>query len=95
MEIKIKNIDGFGLGSAQKVKQEGGNFVQELGKFLQWVNQEQKRSESLREAVLKGADVPMHEMVIEFEKARVALNLLIQVRNKLLEAFQELNRMQV
>jgi flagellar hook-basal body complex protein FliE len=34
-------------------------------------------------------------MVVEFEKASVALNLLIQVRNKLVEAFQELNRMQV
>jgi flagellar hook-basal body complex protein FliE len=34
-------------------------------------------------------------MVVEFEKASIALNLLIQVRNKLVEAFQELNRMQV
>jgi Flagellar hook-basal body protein len=45
--------------------------------------------------VLKGADIPLHQMVVEFEKASIALNLLIQVRNKLVEAFQELNRMQV
>ncbi len=78
-----------------KAKANSPGFLEELSKFVQWVNQEQQKAEAIKDAVLKGADIPLHQMVVEFEKAGVALNLLIQVRNKLLEAFQELNRMQV
>ncbi len=93
--MEIREIGSI-LGEKNQIKEvRGGSFVQELKKFLHWVNQEQEKSEAIKEAVLKGAEIPLHQMVIEFEKASVALNLLIQVRNKLLEAYQELNRMQV
>ncbi|MFN3599085.1 MAG: flagellar hook-basal body complex protein FliE [Aquificaceae bacterium] len=93
--MEIREIGSI-LGEKNQIKEvRGGSFVQELNKFLYWVNQEQEKSEAIKEAVLKGAEIPLHQMVIEFEKASVALNLLIQVRNKLLEAYQELNRMQV
>jgi flagellar hook-basal body complex protein FliE len=79
----------------EKPQSKGGGFVEELKNFINWVNEEQEKAEGIKEAVLRGEDIPLHQMVIEFEKANVALNLLIQVRNKLVEAFQELNRMQV
>ncbi len=93
MEIRI--IDGFLKEKLSLNKREKGDFLQELGEFVQWVNREQQRSEAIKEAVLKGAEIPLHQMVVEFEKAKTALNLLIQIRNKLIEAFQEINRMQV
>ncbi|MCS6998584.1 MAG: flagellar hook-basal body complex protein FliE [Aquificaceae bacterium] len=93
--MEIKAIEGFLIEGEKARKPKGGDFLQELGKFLHWVNREQKKSEAIREAVLKGEEVPLHQMVVELEKASLALNLLLQVRNKLLEAFQELNRMQV
>jgi flagellar hook-basal body complex protein FliE len=79
----------------EKAKAGSPGFLDELSKFIHWVNQEQQKAEAIKDAVLKGADIPLHQMVVEFEKAGIALNLLIQVRNKLVEAFQELNRMQV
>jgi flagellar hook-basal body complex protein FliE len=79
----------------EKIKASSSSFLDELSKFIHWVNQEQQKAEAIKDAVLKGADIPLHQMVVEFEKASIALNLLIQVRNKLVEAFQELNRMQV
>ncbi|MCY0866973.1 MAG: flagellar hook-basal body complex protein FliE [Aquificaceae bacterium] len=93
--MEIREIDGLLRERLETKKGEGGDFLKELGKFVNWVNQEQQKAEAIKDAVLKGADIPLHQMVIEFEKASVALNLLIQVRNKLLEAYQELNRMQV
>lgn len=93
--MEIRAIDGLLKQKLGYQKNEKSDFLQELGKFVQWVNKEQQKSESIREAVLGGAEIPLHQMIVEFEKARTALNLLIQVRNKLLEAFQELNRMQV
>ncbi|MEJ5339339.1 MAG: flagellar hook-basal body complex protein FliE [Aquificaceae bacterium] len=93
--MEIRAVDGLLKQRLSPQRGERGDFLQELGRFVQWVNKEQQKSDSIREAVLRGAEIPLHQMVIEFEKARTALNLLIQVRNKLLEAFQELNRMQV
>ncbi|NAZ06592.1 MAG: flagellar hook-basal body complex protein FliE [Thermocrinis sp.] len=93
MEIKPINL----TISPERGRAKAGSpgFLDELSKFIHWVNQEQQKAEAIKDAVLKGADIPLHQMVVEFEKAGIALNLLIQVRNKLVEAFQELNRMQV
>ncbi|WP_448583408.1 flagellar hook-basal body complex protein FliE [Thermocrinis sp.] len=79
----------------EKLKGKNSGFTAEFQKFLHWVNEEQKKAEAIKDAVLKGADIPLHQMIVEFEKASIALNLLLQIRNKLIEAFQEINRMQV
>ncbi|WP_448588106.1 flagellar hook-basal body complex protein FliE [Thermocrinis sp.] len=79
----------------EKLNNKSSGFAEELAKFIHWVNEEQKKAEVLKDAVLKGADIPLHQMIVELEKASVALNLLVQVRNKLVEALQEINRMQV
>lgn len=91
-------IRGLGMQLADKrnVRElRGSGFVEELRKMVEWVNSEQKKAEKIKEMVLMGKEIPLHEMLIQMEKAKTALNLLIQVRNKLVEAFQELNRMQV
>lgn len=93
--MEIGSIEGLLKQRIASKNKEKGDFLKEFGKFVQWVDTEQRKSESIKEAVLKGAEIPLHQMVVEFEKAKTALDLLIQVRNKLLEAFQELNRMQV
>ncbi|EDP76465.1 flagellar hook-basal body complex protein FliE [Hydrogenivirga sp. 128-5-R1-1] len=71
------------------------DFADALKEFVLWVNSQQENAKNVKEAVLRGEDVPLHRMVIEFEKAGVALNLMIEVRNRLLEGYQELLRMQV
>ncbi len=95
-------IDGVNLPSFESFLREKGkrvespeDFAQTLKEFVEWVNAQQRNAKEVREAVLRGEDVPLHRMVIEFEKAGVALNLLVEIRNKLLEGYQELMRMQV
>ncbi len=95
-------IGGVDFPAFREFLKEKGNeikseedFTSALKEFLEWVNTQQQKSKEIKEAVLRGEDVPLHRMVIEFEKAGVALNLMIEVRNKLLEGFQELMRMQV
>jgi flagellar hook-basal body complex protein FliE len=93
--MEIRPINLTISSEREKIKVSSSSFLDELSKFIHWVNQEQQKAEAIKDAVLKGADIPLHQVVVEFEKASIALNLLIQVRNKLVEAFQELNRMQV
>ena len=42
-----------------------------------------------------GGDVDVHEMMIAMEKADMSLRLLVQVRNKTVDAYKEIMRMQV
>ena len=44
---------------------------------------------------LAGADVDIHSVMIDAQKAELTLNLIIQIRNKLVESYQELMRMQI
>ena len=47
-------------------------------------------------AVAGGDDtVPLHELMISLESARLQLQLAVEVRNRLVEGYQELSRMQV
>jgi len=93
--MEIGGVNPLFNPQGEKLKSKNSSLTEEFAKFLHWVNQEQEKAEAIKDAVLKGADIPLHQMIVEFEKAGVALNLLIQIRNKLVEAFQEINRMQV
>lgn len=66
-----------------------------LGAFLESVNALQNQSSGLRKELATGGDVELHDVMIAAEKASVSMNLTIQVRNKLLEAYQEIMRMSV
>jgi flagellar hook-basal body complex protein FliE len=45
--------------------------------------------------MLAGEDISVHEVMIAAEKAKLSLDLAIQVRNKAIEAYQEIMRMQI
>jgi flagellar hook-basal body complex protein FliE len=50
------------------------------------------------QAVLKantGESVNLHELMISMEKADISLRLMVQVRNKAIDAYQEIMRMQI
>jgi flagellar hook-basal body complex protein FliE len=45
--------------------------------------------------LLAGKNVSLHQTVIAMEEAQVSFQLMVEVRNKLLESYQELMRMQL
>jgi flagellar hook-basal body complex protein FliE len=42
-----------------------------------------------------GEDVNLHHLMISMEKADISLRLMVQVRNKAIDAYQEIMRMQI
>lgn len=85
-----------GLGRAQGAA--GGNgddFAQTLMDAIQEVNQAQADSRNLQNSAIAGQPVEPHDVMISMERASMAMQLTLQVRNKLLEAYQEINRMQI
>ena len=93
--MEVNGINRFLWGNVPPQQEKSSDILQDFKNFILWVDGEQKKSAELRKRVLEGEDVPLHEIVLQAEKAKVALNLLIEVRNKLIEAFNELMKMQV
>lgn len=83
--------------SITKVKPE--NKVEGFGDMfkqaLQEVNATQKESETLTNQLVTGEVQDIHEVMIASQKASLSLQLTVQVRNKVVEAYQEIMRMQV
>jgi flagellar hook-basal body complex protein FliE len=73
--------------------------IQEFSTFLKdainEVNSAQNTSDAMTEKLVKGEKVDLHEVMISAEKASVTLLTTIEIRNKVVEAYQEVMRMQV
>jgi flagellar hook-basal body complex protein FliE len=80
-----------GLDKNPANRQEFGNL---LGKMVDQVQQLQQDGDKKVEGSLLGKE-ELHEAMLSLEKASMSLKLLIQVRNKMIDAYQELMRMQM
>jgi len=70
-------------------------FSQIMNKALDAVDLANKESASQSTSLLTGQSQNIHDIVIAAEKADIALKMTLQVRNKALEAYQEVMRMQI
>jgi flagellar hook-basal body complex protein FliE len=82
------------LGAKPETK-DPFTFLQPLQQGLGETNRLMGQADSLANEAAVGGDVDLHDVMISAEKAGVALQLTLQVRNKLVEAYQEVMRMQV
>ncbi len=70
-------------------------FGEILQSAVDEVVQSQNRADTLINEFITGGDVEIHEAIIAAEQANLTLTLAIQIRNKAMESFQELFRIQV
>lgn len=71
------------------------DFGKALMDALKEVNASQLNSKEKQEALMAGQPVDIDDLMITMEKASVAMQLTMQVRNKVLEAYQEVMRTQI
>ncbi len=58
------------------------------------VNTKQAAADKITQSVLLGDSGQLHQSVLAMQEASVSLSLMVEVRNKLVESYQELMRMQ-
>lgn len=73
----------------------GTSFESTLGKFVGEVNGKQAAANDAVTGMMTGQNVSLHQAMISMEEASVSFQLMVEVRNKLLDSYQELMRMQV
>ncbi len=84
-----------GGGPAAAEKAEGADFADLLKRAANGVNDLQMASGAKTDAFLRGEDVALTDVMIAGQKARVGFEAMKEVRNRLLEAYQTVSRMQV
>lgn len=55
----------------------------------------QAESNTLTQEFIQGGDVQIHEVMIAGEKAKTSLQLLMEIRNKSMDMYKELTRIQI
>lgn len=88
---------GINTNMKNKVTSEGNklSFTDFLNNALKDANKLQMESEQLNQAFAMGLNDNIHQIMIASEKADIALQFTVQIRNKVMEAYQEIMRMPV
>jgi len=81
---------------SQKVERpvEGKSFQETLKESLEKVNELQKEADEAVKKLATGEGGNIHETMLAIEKADISFRMMMQVRNKIVEAYQEIMRMQ-
>lgn len=66
--------------------------------FLDMLNRNDAIYKSATEKVMQyaaGENIPVHDVMVSMENAKLSFQFAVQVRNKLVESYQEITRMQI
>lgn len=97
IESDIRSMnESFGskdAGTTAPTKDSG--FLNLLENGIKEVNQQIKVSEKASMDLVSGRSSNIHETMLAVSRAEIGFNMIVQLRNKALEAYQEIMRMQV
>jgi len=94
----IPGVNGLaqkiGVGGGTTSTSAGGTeFVQTLEETMQKVEALQTEAEKQVEGMVSGKGVDIHSAMIAVEKADLSFQLMMQVRNKIVDAYQQISQM--
>lgn len=81
--------------AAPKSAPPGEGFGRLLGEMVDKVNGAQLDADKAIQGLMTGDSKGLHEVMIALEKSSISFQFLSQVRNKAVEAYQEIMRMPV
>ena len=93
--LELKGLNLGGAGAADKAATGPTDFAGVLSQMATPLIDKQNEAAALTKSVLLGQGAPLHQSVIAMQEASVAFSLMVEVRNKVVEGFQELMRMPV
>lgn len=80
-------------------KNDMDNFMTKVGGAfsdgLNSVNNDALEAERAEEILAAGGDISAHEVMIAAEKSNLSLQMAVQIRNRLINAYTEINSMQI
>jgi len=87
--VQSASTDNSGTGQFMQ------SFSNSISGGLNSVNANVKAADKAQEALAMGEDVSVHDVMIASEKATLSLQMAMQLRNKLMSAYTEINNVKV
>jgi len=102
MSLSVSSISGIvsgaGLQSAATTASapgSGSSFASALEGAIQSVEQQSQQAGSAIQSFLNGDGEELHNVALAVQKANLAFDFGLQVRNKIVSAYQEVMKMQI
>lgn len=92
--IGQKPIAEFPKTEAPQASPEKGAFGQWLSQSLNEVNELQQTADIASQKLITGESKDIHGTMIAMQKAGIAFDLTMEIRNKVVAAYEEVKRMQ-
>jgi len=98
--MSIEAIAGIGAGVATADSQAAGQaskmeFSTVIEQGLGSLDGALKNADQTVRALASGQEIATHDVMISLEEARMQMMLVSEIRNRVIEAYQELSRMQL
>lgn len=88
-----KLIQGF--KEIRSAEGKNSTFSKILGNLINQVNDLQNKADEAIQKLVSGEAESIHQVMIAVEKADLTFRLMMEIRNKLIQAYQEIMRMQM
>lgn len=83
-----------GVFEPHKSSKQTDSFKETLSKYLKEVNTLQNKADESIKRLITGEEKDLHKVVIATQEANLSFMLLMEIRNKLVEAYKELTKTQ-
>ncbi|SNZ08104.1 flagellar hook-basal body complex protein FliE [Persephonella hydrogeniphila] len=94
--MRIEGLQDFGQLTTQKKQQkEVKSFGDVLQEFVADVNADLKNAKEAEKLIAEGKVENLENLLYQIAKSDISLRLITEIRNKALESYQEIMRMQV
>jgi flagellar hook-basal body complex protein FliE len=90
-----KVFENMSVGDKVANNDTSNSFFDMLKSKLDDVNNQQIAADNTTESFIQGDNVNIQDVMLSTEEAKMSLELAVQIRNKLVDAYQEINRMQL
>ena len=84
---KVENVDDKTSGTSL--------FAESIKNAVNEVNNSQQVAKSMKAAYERGEDIPLTDVVMSIQKSSLSFEATLQVRNKVLKAYEEIMNMPV
>lgn len=94
--IDVKNVSSFPIGRKNPQSFSPNpisDFKKVLNQSIDHLNQQLQQADQMTQEMVLG-EKDIHQAMIALEQANISLRLMIQIRNKILSAYEEIMRMQ-
>ena len=88
-------LNNLNISNTTEEKTNGTSFSNVLSDAISKVNDSEVNANNKIESLIKGEDVEMHEVMLAMQESVLSLQASIEVRNKTVEAYQEISKLQL